>query len=233
MSNIVLHENEVVLTCSYLKTGGKIAMKSANFSKNTSRKTFTEEISDINNMPISTKDYCFDYDKFRSYLNNSDPMVLVLRCHIYIEYVIVRMIEAYIPFPQHLKIDRLNFINKVNLAKSFGLHEEMYFKSCLEINRVRNKFAHEIEYQVSKEDVAKIYNSMPDFLSEFAQKKADDFCQENSTDDNQKHIVLLRECIDHIVALLEIQRIGKFRQDTFMRNRVDSLKLRPLDVKIY
>ena len=62
------------------------------------------------------------------------------------------------PSPSHLKLDKMSFSQKVQLALVLGLNNEL--KGALAAAAsLRHKFAHKLEMQMSKKEVADLINT--------------------------------------------------------------------------
>jgi hypothetical protein len=88
-----------------------------------------------------------------------DDLGFVIRAHIFIEHELRRLIEAAIPNPEHLELDKLSYGNAIKLV--FALGFDLRFKGSLQIlGRLRNKFAHKLDMQLSDKDADDIYRSL-------------------------------------------------------------------------
>ena len=132
-----------------------------------------EEIRRAVKAPIDTNDFSFDYPKLENFLSSNDPVIVVLKGHIYLEYVLVRSISSHLPRPKAVDFDRMNFVGKIGLARAFGV-ADLFLDACLVINKVRNKIAHKIDYELNRKDVDELVKAMPavlhQYIAEYASK---------------------------------------------------------------
>jgi hypothetical protein len=80
----------------------------------------------------------------------------VLRAHLFVEHFVTKFIETANPRLGSLDEARLTYLQKVHLAcSSGGLNQELR-PGLIQLNRLRNRFAHQLEYQLTSDDVAQI-----------------------------------------------------------------------------
>lgn len=102
-----------------------------------------------------------ELEKIRSLLNTDDAMLLVIRGHLILEHVLISFIRAGLSNPEFLKIDRLNFPAKTQLAVAMGLLSKDLAKTLLHVNGLRNEFAHNLEFQVTAPAIDKFFDTFP------------------------------------------------------------------------
>ncbi|MBS4204024.1 hypothetical protein [Lederbergia citrea] len=103
-----------------------------------------------------------EFESLIKHVNADDPLQIVIRCHLIVESKLIKLIELSLENKNELDVEKLNFPTKVNLAFALGCIEEKYLKPVLlNINSLRNKFAHNIKYELSENDVMKLYNKNP------------------------------------------------------------------------
>jgi hypothetical protein len=83
----------------------------------------------------------------------NDKLYLILRGHLYIENELIDLIDGYIPNAQKLDLKKMSFYNKSKLALSLNLVDEETLKALLDLNDIRNNYAHNLRYQVSEEEI--------------------------------------------------------------------------------
>jgi hypothetical protein len=109
----------------------------------------------FNNMHDSAEET--DQNFFRA-LVVEDQLGFVVKAHINIEHTLRRLIEAAIPYPEHLDIDQISYAMAIRLAASVGLNSR--FKGPLQaFGRLRNKFAHQLNAQITSDEADKLYKS--------------------------------------------------------------------------
>lgn len=90
-------------------------------------------------------------------INSNDPIIIVLKSHLYIENCLDRMLSRALPFPN--KILKKTFSNKVDFFEALNLacppdpnSTEVVFK-LRQINKIRNKLAHNLDKKITKKDI--------------------------------------------------------------------------------
>lgn len=83
-----------------------------------------------------------------------DPVLLILRTHLIVEGFLDRLIALYLPGGDKLlNKARMSFMNKLRLVEAFDIVDDMAIGSALNLNRVRNLIAHDIEKTITISDV--------------------------------------------------------------------------------
>ena len=87
-----------------------------------------------------------------------DELGAVIRAHIYIEYFTDKIIELVVAQPDKLKPLKLNCDGKVNLLMALGVNPDIK-KPLSGLGGLRNKFAHQPNYKLTKSDVDNLYQT--------------------------------------------------------------------------
>lgn len=88
--------------------------------------------------------------------DQSKESQFVLRAHLIVEYLLEEIIQYTIKRSDILLDNNFNFPQKVSIAYSTGALEEKIATSLKNLNKVRNKFSHELHYKISEKDVDSI-----------------------------------------------------------------------------
>lgn len=96
-------------------------------------------------------------------INSNDPIVIVLKSHLYIESCLDLFLSKALPFPN--KLLKNSFSNKVDLFEALNLgyppdNTKIVFK-LRQINKIRNNLAHNLNKQVNEEDIAGLMKDIP------------------------------------------------------------------------
>jgi len=75
--------------------------------------------------------------------------------HLIIEAILVQMIDLKLKEPDAFDPSSLNFPSKTNLCRALGLIDSSMTTFLLEVNKVRNRFAHKLGYDFSFDDAFK------------------------------------------------------------------------------
>jgi hypothetical protein len=96
--------------------------------------------------------HLFDDDAWLKAIYAEDPLGAVVRGHLYVESLVLSLIEEALPNPKAVDLVRLNFPLKIDLAVAMGLIHPDDKPAFMFLNRLRNRFAHNVKATVSLED---------------------------------------------------------------------------------
>jgi hypothetical protein len=97
--------------------------------------------------------------KFLADVQGEDILAVIIRGHLYVEYVLTQLIEEFLAEPRAIEVERLSFKTKVELAIAVGVPIEELRTPLTELNRLRNKLAHNVEATISAQDHDRIFKS--------------------------------------------------------------------------
>jgi hypothetical protein len=101
-----------------------------------------------------------DFPTLMKHLNAEDPLALVLRGHLYVEAALIKQIESGLVDKKALKVARLNFPNKVNLAVALGKVDPPDDRGFIALNDLRNDFAHDVKMKLTEQNESKLYDAL-------------------------------------------------------------------------
>ncbi len=95
-------------------------------------------------------------------LNNNDPLSIILKTHLYIETCLDQILSLVLP-----KADKLlkkRFSDKVDIFEALGMDclskNETVVKRIRAVNNLRNSFAHDLDKNLTSEDIEPIIQGM-------------------------------------------------------------------------
>jgi len=141
---------------------------------------------------------------------NSRLLATSLRFHLLIEYYLDLIISNFLKRGFVLVDSNITFSQKINIVDSFGVVPENIIISIKKLNTLRNKSAHDIDYQISEKDVDNIGRPFGKNYTEFAQRYLG---RDSINDPDQAYfeaflyntlMLLLRE-INYVVEQTEIK----------------------------
>lgn len=91
---------------------------------------------------------------------NVDEMGFVLKCHLIIESYIDQYIDICFPATPNWNKARLSFAQKLELINHPNTFIRFYYPAIKSLNRLRNKFAHNLSYKIKDHDYSEIHASM-------------------------------------------------------------------------
>lgn len=130
---------------------------------------------------------------------------VLLRGHLWLENALIDLITVEVSNPEPLKMDRMTFANKVNLAEALALLGPGEASTLRGVNKIRNRLAHDLHGEPTLDDLSQLEQG----LSAFQRKLADSLCQ---SDDFRKppvdpdHMVRLSTTILALLADMEWRR---------------------------
>jgi hypothetical protein len=135
-------------------------------------------------------------------ISSDDPLGMVIRGHLYIEAELVALIEDHLPYPHKIDLTRLTFPVKLDLAASMGLFDESGEEDEKEpyytFNKLRNKLAHNINMEISLDDIIMLYEAF---------HMGHQFYLDSRLDKGKPSISGLRQCIIALFVFLNVKRM--------------------------
>lgn len=133
-------------------------------------KALNEFYSDLNIMIDK------DVQEFMDATNDEGELQIILRGQLYIEHEIEKLLRLRLVEPQIYFRSNPMFNSKLNLVVALGLLPKNKMSAYDKLNKLRNKFAHELRYKVTEEQMDVLVSVMD------AELKADVFDQEWNED---------------------------------------------------
>jgi hypothetical protein len=91
---------------------------------------------------------------FDEHLSGDSALSIVLRGHLYVEGTLNTILEIVMARPDAMKIDRLGFRQKLDLVDAFGLLGPDLVTPLRELNRLRNRLAHNLDGEPTPEEIS-------------------------------------------------------------------------------
>jgi len=101
-----------------------------------------------------------DRDSLIEVFNQDDPLHVIIRGHLRVESLLIRLIEEDLKVPEALDVTSLNFPTKVDLAIALKLIPPHWDRILRRLNQIRNRFAHKIESDVTQQDIDVIWEAL-------------------------------------------------------------------------
>ena len=99
-------------------------------------------------------------NKFNEDTKSEDELQVVLRGHLYLEHEIEKLLRFVLVEPDYILTNRFMFMNKVNLGVALGLIPEELAKVYEKLNRLRNNFAHKLDFKITDKNLDDIVSRM-------------------------------------------------------------------------
>jgi hypothetical protein len=102
-----------------------------------------------------------DADKlFFDDLTREDDLGLVVKAHLHIEHQLAEFIQLSMPNPEKCDWTRVGYAAKLEIAIGMGLPDQLR-KPLEAVGKLRNSFAHNLNYSQSQIDAVALYNGLP------------------------------------------------------------------------
>ncbi len=117
-----------------------------------------------------------EYNSIWDYCNYElDPELIVLKGHLVSERYIERFIKLFLLKGKSiLNKGRLSYIQKLELMDSFGIIQDDLIACLRQLNKLRNKMAHKLDYEMTMKDIDSIGNPMDNTYVRFKEERGDD-----------------------------------------------------------
>jgi len=96
-----------------------------------------------------SEDVTFNF--IASYNKFSDEMTIILKGHLFVEYMLDMLIQKKISKPQIIL--KYTFSRKLDILYSLNLIPDYLYKNITCLNLCRNKLAHNLNYKLSKDEL--------------------------------------------------------------------------------
>jgi hypothetical protein len=125
----------------------------------------------------------FDSDKLTDRLRTGERWHQLIQGHLYIDHVIVNMLTEALEKPASIRLSRLGFQQKLELVEALALLPTELVSIASLVNKLRNRIAHSLEFQVSESDVIDLRNCVPSRMREALQADAKENPEKSMVDD--------------------------------------------------
>ncbi len=119
-------------------------------------KVYKELSKKANTLSLSSKTRSDEFYK-KYILTSKEEVSLVLKSHLYLEKVIDEILT--LTLPESKKIIKMSFLDKVTIVESmdFFIPNKVIIEKIKAINTIRNKFSHELDYTLKRDDLNKLF----------------------------------------------------------------------------
>jgi len=98
-------------------------------------------------------------NEFSKRLTEEDELGSVIRAHLHIEFHIDELIAATAPNPDAVQRLNLDYSGKIGLLSILGYNEKLT-KPLQNIGDLRNKFAHRLDFKITKDRMRSLYETL-------------------------------------------------------------------------
>jgi hypothetical protein len=107
-------------------------------------------------------------------VNTTDPIVIILKSHLWMEFFLGRCIEERMESPDALALSRLTFPHRVELAVGLGAVHESLKGSLMKVNTMRNRFVHDPLIVYDEAMARELISTFPKELKMLTEPSPDD-----------------------------------------------------------
>jgi hypothetical protein len=110
--------------------------------------------------------FSFDQERFKARISTGDRWQQLLQAHLYFDHVITQLLVEALAKPDAIGAGRMSFLQKLQLIEALGLLPTELVPTVVFINGLRNKIAHDLNFEISDKDERDLANCTPKRLRE-------------------------------------------------------------------
>jgi hypothetical protein len=110
--------------------------------------------------------WSFDFETMKSHLDGGDELNVIVRGHLYLEHVLIAFLTEALRYPEAVKFRRIPYPLKVDLCAALGAVPKEIVAPLIKVNELRNRVAHNLNYQFTEQDKRDLYNCYPKYGQE-------------------------------------------------------------------
>lgn len=123
-------------------------------------------ITDEQRAAAAAMAWSFDLEKMKSHLDGDDELIVIVRGHLYLEHVLIAFLTEALRYPEAVKFRRIPYPLKVDLCAALGVVPKDIVPVLIKVNELRNKVAHNLNYEFTEQDKRDLYNCYPKYGQE-------------------------------------------------------------------
>lgn len=133
-----------------------------------------------------------EFDRYHSALGTeTDPVMMVLRGHLYSENLLERLIIIKLPRGDKVvESGNLTYHQKLILVEAFACVSDAITSSLRNLNKLRNQCAHDLQKRIADSDITRVGSALGKTYTKFKR------------DANFDDAMLLRRIIDYLIGYL-------------------------------
>lgn len=148
-----------------------------------------------------------DVELFMEHTRKRSIVEVLLRGHLWLENALIELIEAEVANPVPLKLDRMTFANKANLAEALGLLGSTDAGTLRALNKIRNRLAHDLHGEPTLDDLVLLERGLSQSQTDLAGKLSRaDVSRFGAWPADSDHLVRLGMTILALLAEIEMHR---------------------------
>lgn len=145
---------------------------------------------------------CFNKASFIKRMGQGEDWHKLVQASVYMEFIALKLLERELKHPTEIELDRMSFSSRLDLISALGLVPKHIILAIKAISKKRNKVAHDLEFELSDQDIQQIASSIPKDLKKIA-REVNDF--------EEQEPLLLRHYLSIVVLMFEQFRLQRVR----------------------
>lgn len=141
--------------------------------------------------------FSFDVNQLVKHMKNKNAWILLIQGHLYIDHILNTMLLDSFVDKDVIAIGRLGFTQRLELAIAFGLISKDLTVVVKKINSVRNRLAHNLDFDVNAVEVRELINTVPSAIRKFDLR---------NPEVPRKNEISLGELMEMVAVLLDTDR---------------------------
>lgn len=117
--------------------------------------------------------FSFDADKFKARISTGDRWQQLLQAHLYFDHVITQMLVDALANPDAINASRMSFLQKLQLIQALGLLSAELVATIEFVNGIRNKIAHDLNFEINDKEERDLSNCTPKRLRDIMEADED------------------------------------------------------------
>lgn len=172
------------------------------------------------------KKYSFDVQSFDSRISTGDAWQRIVQGHLFFEHVVGQLLLEALTKPEAISLSRMGYSQRLDLASAMGILSDEQIVALRKINSLRNKLAHDLNFEITEQDVLDLANCTPREMRAAIQRdKGVDACPLDLYDLLMGNLVMLESRRQENAASKELRRKHflkmRFALDNYRRVRAE------------
>ncbi len=107
---------------------------------------------------IDLQDFSLEPEQIEERLGSPEDWVCLIACHIFIDHILTEYLKDILPSPDaYFGGGYRGFGEKLRLCEAHGLFPEGYVQTLHILNSIRNRFAHQLVFEMSDGDKTRLF----------------------------------------------------------------------------
>ncbi|WP_459499889.1 hypothetical protein [Bacillus sp. C1] len=99
--------------------------------------------------------------KFSKDMKNEEPLYVFLKSHLYIESIMIQILEKNLPNSKAIDLNNFSFAQKLQLVHALDLISDDMRGAYNKFNRIRNNIAHYYNQEIDEKLIRELYSALP------------------------------------------------------------------------